>query len=117
MPRSVVHKEEVGQLCFDSDTDVSVGKEVPDRVQHLTGDVELLQLVQQSTSPHRIERLLQICKYTVRGVYGTLVAQSDPGNSRDPCWMWPTLRLRAEEVTAYGVSFAYSSIVGMSTGL
>jgi len=52
--RFVLHEEEVGQLCSDADTHVSVGEEVPDPVEHLTNDVALLQLMQQSIGPHQV---------------------------------------------------------------
>ena len=35
--RSVLHEEEVEQLCPDADKDVSVGEEVPDPVHHSQG--------------------------------------------------------------------------------
>src|SRR6218665_3363395 len=67
--RSVLHKEEVGQLRSDARTDVSFGEEVPDPVEHLADNVVLLQLVQQAIGPHQVKSLLQIYKYTTQTVF------------------------------------------------
>src|SRR6218665_1527041 len=66
--RSVLHEEELGQLRSNAHTEVSVGEEVPDAVEHLAGDVVLLQLVQQAIGPHQVKGLLEVYKYTTQTV-------------------------------------------------
>src|SRR6218665_2616165 len=80
--RSVHHKEQIGQLRSDAHTDVSVGEEVPDPVEHVAGDVVLLQLVQQAIRPHQVKGLLEVYKYTTQTVFSMdgplyVILQSD----------------------------------------